>query len=442
MNVSVQYQIRGESSNQIAASIENGIRGGKLRVGERLPTVRALASRLRVSPTTVAAAYNALRVRGLVHGSGRRGTVVNRRPPLLTRAVFPPPAPGLRNLADGGPDPAMLPKLKPHLARLDGVPGKYGDAENRAALVKLAARQFKSDGVTADAIAVVSGALDAVERVLQAHLRPGDMVAVEDPSYTGVLDLVAALALVTEPVAIDDSGPLAADLKRALKLGAKAFILTPRAQNPSGAALDRKRAAELRQVLAAFPDVVVIEDDHAGPVAGAPAITLSGGRAHWATVRSVSKSLGPDLRVSVIAGDALTVARVQGRQSLGPRWVSHILQDLVAMMWADAATPAILQKAANTYAHRRRALIEALAHHGIEARGRSGLNVWVPLAEEAGVVNAMAAKGWAIRAGECYRIKSAPGIRVTVSTLPVEQSSKFAADLAEAIRPRARAQSA
>ncbi len=124
MNVSVQYQIRGESSNQIAASIENGIRSGRLRVGERLPTVRALAIRLHVSPTTVAAAYNALRVRGLVHGSGRRGTVVNRRPPLLTRAVFPPPAPGLRNLADGGPDPAMLPPLKPYLARLDGNAGQ------------------------------------------------------------------------------------------------------------------------------------------------------------------------------------------------------------------------------------------------------------------------------------------------------------------------------
>lgn len=442
MNVSVQYQIRGESSNQIAASIENGIRGGKLRVGERLPTVRALASKLRVSPTTVAAAYNALRVRGLVHGSGRRGTVVNRRPPLLTRAVFPAPAPGLRNLADGGPDPAMLPKLKPYFARLDGVQGRYGDAENRAALMKLAARQFKNDGVAAESIAVVSGALDAVERVLQAHLRPGDVVAVEDPSYTGVLDLVAALALVPEPVEIDDSGPIAADLNRALKLGAKAFLVTPRAQNPSGAALDRKRAAELRHVLAAYPEAVLIEDDHAGPVSGAPAITLSGGRAHWATVRSVSKSLGPDLRLSVMAGDALTVARVQGRQSLGPRWVSHILQDLVAMMWADTETPALLQKAADTYAHRRRALIEALAQHGIEARGRSGLNVWVPVAEEAAVVNAMASKGWAIRAGECYRIKSAPGIRVTVSTLPPDDARKFAADLAESIRPRAHAQSA
>ena len=442
MNVSVQYQIRGESSNQIVASIEDGIRGGRLRAGERLPTVRALATKLRVSPTTIAAAYNALRVRGLVHGSGRRGTVVNRRPPLLTRGILAPPPPGLRNLAEGGPDPALLPRLKPYLMRLEGSPGRYGDEENRPALLKLAAQQFKADGINAGSIAVVSGALDAVERVLQAHLRPGDIVAVEDPSYTSVLDLVAALALVAEPVAIDDSGPLAADLKRALKLGAKALIVTPRAQNPSGAALDRKRAIELRHALAAFPDVVLIEDDHAGPVSGAPAITLSAGRVRWATVRSVSKSLGPDLRVSVMAGDALTVARVQGRQSLGPRWVSHMLQDLVAMIWADAKTPALLDKAADTYGNRRRALIEALAEYGIEARGRSGLNVWIPVAEEAGVANAMAAKGWAIRAGECYRIKSAAGIRVTVSTLTQEDARKIAADLAEAIRPRSRAQSA
>jgi DNA-binding transcriptional MocR family regulator len=442
MNVSVQYQIRGQSGNQIAASIEDAIRGGRLRAGERLPTVRALAGRLRVSPTTVAAAYNALRVRGLVHGSGRRGTVVNRRPPLLTRSAFARPAPGLRNLADGGPDPALLPRLKPYLARLDGTPGSYAEEENRAALVELAARQFRCDAIAAESIAVVSGALDAVERVLQAYLRPGDVVAVEDPSYTGVLDLVAALALVAEPVAIDDSGPLAADLNRALKLGAKACIVTPRAQNPSGARLDRKRAAELRRVLAAFPEVVLIEDDHAGPVAGAPAITLAAGRERWATVRSVSKSLGPDLRVSVMAGDALTVARVQGRQSLGPRWVSHILQDVVAAMWADATTPAILQRAANSYAERRRALISSLAAHGIEARGRSGLNVWVPVAEEAAVVNAMAAKGWAIRAGESYRIKSAPGIRVTISTLTPEEARKLAADLAESMRPRPHAQSA
>ena len=441
MNVSVHYQIRGDSSNQIAASIEDGIRSSRLASGERLPTVRALAARLHVSPTTVAAAYNALRVRGLVHGSGRRGTVVNRRPPLMTRAA-PAPAVGLRNLFEGGPDPAMLPSLKPYLARLDGNPGKYGDAENRNELIELAARQFKRDGISASSLAVVSGALDAVERVLQGWLRPGDRVAVEDPSYTGVLDLVAAMGLVAEPVEIDDSGPLGAELKRALKLGAKAFILTPRAQNPTGAALDRRRAHELRDVLVGFPECVLIEDDHAGPVAGVPAFTLSSGRARWAIARSVSKSLGPDLRVSVMAGDALTVARVQGRQSLGPRWVSHILQDLVAQLWSDTKTSTMLRTAADTYAHRRHVLIKTLAEYGIEARGRSGLNVWIPVIEEAAVTNAMAEKGWAIRAGESYRIKSPPGIRVTVSTLTDDESRRFAADLAASLRPRSTAQSA
>jgi DNA-binding transcriptional MocR family regulator len=311
-------------------------------------------------------------------------------------------------------------------------------------LIKRAAEQFGRDGIAAGEIAVVSGALDAVERVLMAWLRPGDRVAVEDPSYTGVLDLVAAMGLIAEPVEIDDSGPIGADLNRALKLGAKAFILTPRAQNPTGAALDRKRARELKQVLAGFPECLLIEDDHAGPVAGAPAFTLAGGRPHWATVRSVSKSLGPDLRVSVVAGDELTIARVQGRQSLGPRWVSHILQDLVARMWSDAKVVAMLKTAADTYARRRRALVDALSDHGIEARGRSGLNVWIPVAEEAAVVQGMAEKGWAIRAGSSYRIKSATGIRVTISTLTRDESRRFAADLAASLRPRtnARAQSA
>jgi len=96
----------------------------------------------------------------------------------------------------------------------------------------------------------------------------------------------------------------------------------------------------------------------------------------------------------------------------------------------------MLRAAAETYARRRHALIEHLAEHGIEARGRSGLNVWIPVAEEGAVVQGMAEKGWAIRAGASYRIKSATGIRVTVSTLTRDESRRFAADLAAAMRPR------
>jgi DNA-binding transcriptional MocR family regulator len=278
--------------------------------------------------------------------------------------------------------------------------------------------------------------VDGVERVLQAHLRPGDRIALEDPGYAAVLDLVGALGLVPEPVGVDDSGPLPADVERALAAGARALVVTTRAQNPTGAALDERRVRALRPVLAAHPDVLLVEDDHAGPVAGADALTLTAGRARWAHVRSAAKSLGPDLRLAILAGDAETVARVEGRQGLGTGWVSHLLQGLVAALWADPETPRRLRAAAEAYRARRDALLGALAARGIAAHGRTGFNVWVPVREEASVVMAMAEAGWAVRAGERYRLRSGPAVRVTIARLAPREAPKVADALAAALGPR------
>jgi DNA-binding transcriptional MocR family regulator len=254
---------------------------------------------------------------------------------------------------------------------------------------------------------------------------------VEDPGYAGVLDLVGALGLVPRPVALDDFGARPEALEAALSAGARAAILTPRAQNPTGAAFDEDRARALRAVLERHRDVLLVEDDHNGPVSGTPALTLAGPRlTRWAVVRSVSKWLGPDLRLAVLAGDATTVARVEGRQALGAGWVSHILQGMVAALWSAAATDRRLRDAAAAYTRRRRALIQALARHGLAAHGRSGLNVWVSVREEAATVGAMAAAGWAVRAGEPYRIQSPAAVRVTVSALREEDAPKVAAALA------------
>jgi DNA-binding transcriptional MocR family regulator len=279
--------------------------------------------------------------------------------------------------------------------------------------------------------------MDAMERVLGAHLRPGDMVGLEDPSYSGTLDTVAALGLVAEPIALDDLGPEPRSVQAALRAGIRAIILTPRAQNPTGAAFDLKRVAALREVLARHPDVLIIEDDFAGPVAGAPALTLSGrARDRWAVIRSVSKALGPDLRIAVLIGDPVTISRVEGRQRLGPRWVSHVLQEALAVMWSDEKIRALVRRAGETYSARRAALITELAALGIEAHGRSGLNVWIPAQEEAAAAQALFGAGWAVLAGERFRMRSAPGIRVTVATLDVSESRRLACDIAAAVRPR------
>jgi DNA-binding transcriptional MocR family regulator len=431
MNVSLQYGIGGRTASAVAQSAERAIMEGRLPPGGLLPSVRALADALGISAATVAAAYRTLRVRGLVAGEGRRGTRVVLRPPLLLRRP-PVVTPGARDLAEGNPDPAWLPDLRPALRRAPGPAGLYGRPSFLPELRTLSARQLGHDDIPTASLAVVGGAMDGVERVLQAHLRPGDRIAVEDPGYAGVLDLVGALGLVPQPVPLDDFGMRPEALESALAAGARAVILTPRAQNPTGAAFDEDRARALRTILDRHPEVLLVEDDHAGPVAGTPALTLAHARkARWAVVRSVSKSLGPDLRLAILAGDATTVARVEGRQALGAGWVSHVLQAAVTSLWASATTDRRLRDAAQSYMRRRRALVDALARHGLRAHGRSGFNVWVPVREEAATIAGMATAGWAIRAGEPYRIQSAPAVRITVSSLSLEEVPRVAAALAE-----------
>src|SRR5205823_3832679 len=96
---------------------------------------------LGVSPTTVAAAYRDLQVRGLVVAAGRRGTRISPNPPL-THRVPPVVPPGARDLMDGNPDPALLPDLHAALAALRPGHRLYGEATNRRDLLDLAAAQF------------------------------------------------------------------------------------------------------------------------------------------------------------------------------------------------------------------------------------------------------------------------------------------------------------
>ena len=434
--MSVQRYLNGTTAVKIAASAESAVAGGKIAGGERLPPVRALAQQLDVSPATVAAAYRILQERGIAFADGRRGTIVRHASP----AAPPVPAqlpPNVRDLAAGNPAPEMLPNLARFLRKLDGRPRLYRDDLNDPELVAMARAQFAADGVPADSVAVVSGALDGIERVLREQLRPGDRVLVEDPCFTGVIDLLHALSLVPIPVAVDDEGLLPAAMQRAG--AAEAIIVTPRAQNPTGAAVTERRGRQLRALLRQRPELLLIEDDHAGPVAGAPYVTLvEASRDRWAVVRSVSKSLGPDLRLAILSGDARTIARVEGRQTLGIRWVSHILQRLVIELWRNKGVQKQLSRAERTYTQRRDALVDALRGHGIEAHGTSGLNVWIPLPEESAVVQALIQRGWAVAAGERYRIKTPPAIRVTIASLDVSDARSFADDLAEVLRPAKR----
>jgi DNA-binding transcriptional MocR family regulator len=436
-----QYRIRAGSAADLVRDIEAGVASGALAPGQRLPSVRRLAAEVQLSPVTVAAGIAELRRRGVVLTEPRRGTRIGQGPPIgSARSPLPVP-PGARDLSRGNPDPALLPDLARALSRSELPVRLYGEAQALPGLLELAREQLRSDGIPGQELCILSGAMDAIERVLQAQLRAGDRVAVENPGYAALYDLLRAQGLVLQPVAVDDRGMLAVDLRAALARGAVAAVLTPRGQNPTGAALDAGRARELRGVLAEFPQTLVIEDDHLGPVAGVELHTVLSAGARlkrWAATRSVAKALGPDLRLALLAGDAQTIARVQGRQQCGPGWVSHILQTLVLGLWRDPAVAELIARASATYAQRRERLLAALTREGVQAHGASGLNVWVPVQDGAGTLGALLQRGWVVAPGAPYRLAGgSPAIRVTTATLTGREAGRLAGDLAEVLAPSA-----
>lgn len=417
MTVSVHYQIAGATAAEISASVEAGVRAGDLGAGAPLPPVRTLAQSLGVSPATVAKAYQELRQRGVIETAGRNGTRVRHRPPVATSRAgrLPPVPPGVLDLSTGESDRRLLPALGPHLAALAvdaASPIGYSDAGVLPEFVERARERLAADGVEAPAITATNGALDGIDRLLAAHLRPGDAVAVEDPGWANALDLIAALGLRAVPVPVDDDGPTESGLRAALATGAKAVLVTTRAQNPTGAAVSAERAAALRAVLRAFPDVLLVEDDHAGELASVPLHPLAGATRTWAFVRSVSKPYGPDLRVAALGGDEATVARVAGRMRTGAGWVSTLLQRLVLRLWQDQGVAAAVAAAGESYDRRREALRAALG-----VRGRTGINVWVPVPDETRAVTTLRDLGYAVAPGALYRQSSPPAVRITVSRL-------------------------
>ncbi|MBX6751065.1 MAG: aminotransferase class I/II-fold pyridoxal phosphate-dependent enzyme, partial [Micromonosporaceae bacterium] len=130
------------------------------------------------------------------------------------------------------------------------------------------------------------------------------------------------------------------------------------------------------------------------------------------------------------AGPAATIARLQGRQQLGSRWVSTLLQRLVVQLWSDDRVAATVDRARQEYARRRAALVAALARRGVPARGHTGINVWVPVEDEAGAVAALRDLGYAVAPGSLFRLHSPPGLRITIGALDLSEVDRFADALA------------
>lgn len=430
----------------IAAAVSRQIRSGALTPGSRLPTVREVARELKVSPATVNQAWRALASAGAIVARGRAGTFVGA--PVATRPVtgvgryqrlHPPSYSAFRiDLSRGTPDPDLLPDLGAALRDLtrDGASDLAADYLGEAVLPELAAKVRADWPFRAERIAVLDGALDAVDRLLTAHIRLGDAVAVEDPCFPPFLDLLAGLGARPVPVRMDESGLLPAELARAVTdHGATALILQPRGQNPTGVSITARRIRELSDILL-DTSTLVIEDDHSAGIAAAPLRSL-GSRLPRRTVhiRSYSKSHGADLRLAVAGGPADLLDPVVERRMLGAGWTSRLLQRVLLSMLDDDTAGHAVTTARAEYRRRSAELRRALTRRGITVARGDGINLWLPVADENAAMISLAAAGIKAAPGGPFIVGDPPPtdhLRITISPLADADLDWLATELAAA----------
>ncbi|WP_192497399.1 aminotransferase class I/II-fold pyridoxal phosphate-dependent enzyme [Halospina sp. K52047b] len=431
----VKNYLRGHTAVNIATSIEQAIRSGKLGANDGLPSVREAAQTLGVNRNTVSRAYAMLRERGWVYGRGRGGT---RIVPMATEADMlyePGTSAGTVDLASGNIDPALLPSLDAVVASMSWLQTGYDRAGEDPQLMDQFRAILAHEGIPAEALVLGHSALDLIERALRPRLpAAGARVLVEDPGWPPLLTLLRSLGFTPEPVKNDEHGVDPDALARQLAPDVCALVLTPRAQNPTGVDLPAERLAHIQRLIGSLPEILLVLDDHWGPLSLAPPPTLALDQGSWILVRSVSKFLGPDLRLAAAVGDRETIDRIARQFSLGPRWISRIVQRIASVLLGDEQTFRHLERAKLIYAQRREALAGALRHRGVPVVEGSGINLWVPVRDEAAMVECMANRGYAIQAGQPFRLRTGPGVRLSVGSLDRGQADTVAQTLVDCMR--------
>jgi DNA-binding transcriptional MocR family regulator len=401
----------------IAAAIGRLITAGDLPVGSRLPTVRALAAELDVSPTTVSEAWRTLAAAGVIEPRGRLGTFVRQAPGpgagQRYRRVTEGPGHFALDLSTGTPDPDLLPDLGRLVARVgtSDLTSSYLDPPVLPALEDALVQRWP---FPPEALTVVDGATDAMDRVAREVVRMGDRVVVEHPTFPPVLDLLELLGAEVIGVDLDDEGISLGGLEAALAQKPSMVFLQPRAQNPTGVSLTARRARAVAKLIGRTT-AVVVEDDHSGDIASSVLVSLG----RWIPsqvvhIRSFSKSHGPDLRLAAVGGAGAVIDAVTTRRLIGPGWSSRLLQAVLLAMLDDPATIATIETARATYAERRAALAGALAQRAIATAGSDGINLWVPVADEQTALIGLAARGVGAAPGTPFQVRpDADHIRVT-----------------------------
>jgi len=418
---SLENADRGSITRTLVAHVIAEVDSGRLTAGDRLPPTRALAEAAGVNHLTAARVYRRLAELGYVTASVGRGTFVSARAAatpedadsadwqsfvlpehrlsyaaeILRDTLHTPARTGVISLAVGWPAPALHPvkelreisaavfdqvgvEAVSYLSSSEGLP------ELRE---QIAARGRRSGFASSpEEIIVTSGARQGLDLVARALLRPGDVVAVETPTFAGLLASLQDSGARVIGIPVDEEGLDVDALEDVLaRHEIKLCALQPDCQNPTGQTMSAERRARLLE-LARERSFFVLEDGvyatlrFEGP--DLPRLR-SGAPSHVIYVDSLSKSVGGGLRIGWIAAQGPVLNRLAGLKMATDVHTSALDQQIAARYLEPGIHERLLEQSLPYYVERRDALMAALERHlPGEYRARlplGGHHVWVEL---------------------------------------------------------------
>ncbi len=294
--------------SSLIEALESDIRSGCLQPGEKLPPQRELADRLGINLSTVARAFRACELKGLIHGVVGRGTFVSSDTRVSLSLVSEQHHSGIIDMGQvlplscqdsilAGWVQEMLPKL--NVERLIQYPEMGGYRHHR----EIGAEWLKRFGVLCEAedVIITAGSQNALASCLLALFTPGDRIAVDALTYPGFKSLAALIGLRLIPIDITPEGMSAEGLRNACKgEEIKGIYLMPEVQNPTTGFMTESRREEIADIIRKH-NLILLEDDaysYTSAIERSPVCALV--PEHGIYVGGTSKLLGPGFRISFV----------------------------------------------------------------------------------------------------------------------------------------------
>ena len=375
------------------------IGGGQLRPGDRLPSVRHLASQRSLSVSTVVQALRTLESRGMVEARPQSGYYVRRRPARLAEpagnlapagapvdvgvsrrllaVLAANEAPGMLPLGSALPAPALLPHARVNRLyanilrrRPDLLAGSSHSGLTEAGLAAAIVRRATEWGgsIRADEIVATNSCTEAMAICLRALTKPGDTVAVESPTYYVMLQLLESMGLRALEI---PTHPRTGVSVEALELATReagqvaACLLIPNGANPLGSVMPDEHKRRVAELLAAR-GVPLIEDDIYGDICFAPArprpIHAFDAAGNTLLCTSYSKTVSPALRVGFVAAGQ-RVARIALEKTLSSGKTNPLTQLVIAELVESRGHDAHLRALRRRFAEQVARMRDAVARH-------------------------------------------------------------------------------